>query len=92
MDLCQLAIAIEFLIQVRYRTKSMNANQIANGVFSALVSITAGCAFVDYWGAVLIGSKKLIIITMGKHNGPFESFAKGPNIMGHLSLLQGGQT
>ena len=66
MDLCQLAI--EFLIQVRYRTKSMNANQIANGVFSALVSITAGCAFVDYWGAVLIGSKNLDEARVGGSN------------------------
>ena len=42
-------------IQMRYRTESVNANEIANGVLSALVSITAGCPFVDYWGACLIG-------------------------------------
>ena len=41
--------------QLRYRTESLNANEIANGILSALVSITAGCAFVDYWGAVFIG-------------------------------------
>ena len=35
----------------------MNANEIANGVLSALVSITAGCAVVDSWGAVFIGGK-----------------------------------
>ena len=34
----------------------MNANEIANGVLSALVAITAGCPFVDYWGACLTGS------------------------------------
>ena len=45
------------ILQLRYRTESVNANEIANGVLSALVSITAGCAFVDYWGAVLIGCK-----------------------------------
>ena len=33
----------------------MNANEIANGILSALVAITAGCPFVDYWGACLIG-------------------------------------
>lgn len=35
----------------------MNANEIANGVLSALVGITAGCAFVDYWAACLIGGQ-----------------------------------
>ena len=35
----------------------MNANEIANGVLSSLVAITAGCAFVDYWGACLIGCR-----------------------------------
>ena len=44
---------------MRYRTESVNANEIANGILSALVSITAGCAFVDYWGAVFIGCKEL---------------------------------
>ncbi len=42
---------------MRYRTESVNANEIANGVLSALVSITSGCAFVDYWGACFIGSE-----------------------------------
>lgn len=50
---------------MRYRTESVNANEIANGVLSALVSITAGCPFVDYWGACLIGGimhKRCIIV------------------------------
>ena len=51
-------MASSVAVQVRYRTASMNANEIANGMFSALVSITAGCAFVDYWAAMLIGSKQ----------------------------------
>ena len=51
----------------------MNANEIANGILSALVSITAGCAFVDYWGAIFIGrklhfffatSQKLIVVLL----------------------------
>ena len=50
-----VAIIIAIWAQVRYRTASVNANHIANGVLSALVSITAGCPFVDYWGAMLIG-------------------------------------
>ena len=42
-------------LQVRSRTESLNASEIANGILSSLVAITAGCAFVDYWGACLIG-------------------------------------
>jgi ammonia channel protein AmtB len=51
------------ILQVRYRTESVNANRIANGIISALVSITAGCAFVDFWGAMAIGCKSLSIGT-----------------------------
>ena len=43
--------------QVRFRTESVNSSEIANGILSALVSITAGCPFVDYWGACLIGGQ-----------------------------------
>ena len=42
---------------MRSRSGSVNANEIANGILSALVGITAGCAFVDYWAACLIGSQ-----------------------------------
>ena len=44
-----------FCIQIRYRAESVSANEIANGILSSLVAITAGCAFVEYWGACLIG-------------------------------------
>ena len=47
------------LFQVRSRTESLNASEIANGTLSSLVAITAGCAFVDYWGACLIGCRLL---------------------------------
>ena len=49
-------------VQVKYRTESVNANEIVNGVLSALVAISAGCAFVDYWGAILTGCKNADII------------------------------
>ncbi|XP_064402709.1 uncharacterized protein LOC135348427 isoform X3 [Halichondria panicea] len=59
------AIVIAVWAQVRYRTESVNANEIANGVLSALVSITSGCAFVDYWAACLIGSIGVILYHVG---------------------------
>ena len=43
------------VFQIRSRSESVNANEIANGILSSLVGITAGCAFVDYWAACLIG-------------------------------------
>ena len=46
--------------QVRLRASSINANEVANGVLSALVAITAGCPFVDYWGACLIGGEVFV--------------------------------
>ena len=52
-----------YWFQVRTRATSLNANEIANGILSSLVAITAGCAFVDYWGACLIGSTLLSFLT-----------------------------
>ena len=53
-------------IQVLYESESVNANEIANGVLSSLVAITAGCAFVDYWGACLIGGKIILRVSLAK--------------------------
>ena len=47
--------------KVRLQASSINANEVANGVLSALVAITAGCPFVDYWGACLIGGEVCLI-------------------------------
>ena len=63
---------------MRFRTKSINANEIANGILSALVSITAGCAFVPYWGGVLIGCKhNNQLATYGILDHPFTSNKTG---------------
>ena len=40
---------------MRFQTPSVNANEIANGVMSALVAITAGCPFMSYWASCIIG-------------------------------------
>ena len=42
-------------VQVRLQADSVNANEVGNGLLAALVAITAGCPFVGYWGACLIG-------------------------------------
>ena len=52
-----LAVAIACWAQLRYGTDSLNANEIANGILSCLVAITAGCPFFTYWAACLIGSE-----------------------------------
>ena len=43
--------------KLRIRTDSLNANEIANGVLSCLVAITASCPYVTYWQACIIGSE-----------------------------------
>jgi len=52
-----LSVAIACYAQWLQKTDSINANEIANGILSCLVAITAGCPFVSYWAACLIGSE-----------------------------------
>jgi Amt family ammonium transporter len=52
-----LAVFIASWAQLYTRAVSVNANEIANGILASLVAITAGCPFVDYWGACFIGCK-----------------------------------
>ena len=52
-----VSVAIACWAQLRYGTDSLNANEIANGILSCLVAITASCPFVSYWVACLIGSE-----------------------------------
>jgi len=52
-----LAIAIASWAQLTYGTKSINANEVSNGILSCLVAITASCPYVNYWSACMIGSK-----------------------------------
>jgi len=52
-----LAITIASWAQLTYGTKSINANEVSNGILSCLVAITASCPYVNYWSACLIGSK-----------------------------------
>jgi Amt family ammonium transporter len=56
-----IAVLIASWAQLRTQSESVNANEIANGVLSALVAITAGCPFVDYWAACIIGGIAVII-------------------------------
>lgn len=60
-----LAVAIAHWAQIRSRSLSVNANEIANGILSALVGITAGCAFVEYWAACLIGAISVVLYHLG---------------------------
>ena len=64
-----LAVVIGCWAQLRYRTDSVNANEIANGILSCLVAITASCPFVTYWAACLIGSKTLQHIDIISYHG-----------------------
>ncbi|XP_065919159.1 putative ammonium transporter sll1017 isoform X2 [Dysidea avara] len=60
-----VAVAIACWAQLRYRTDSINANEIANGILSCLVAITASCPFVNYWAACVIGITAVIVYHLG---------------------------
>ena len=47
-------------------TRSFDVNQMGNGAVGALVAITASCAFVDAWAAVVIGFVAGVIVPPGE--------------------------
>eukprot|EP00731_Ephydatia_muelleri_P027873 Em0019g746a len=60
-----VATIIAAWAQVRLRADSVNANEVGNGLLAALVAITAGCPFVSYWGACLIGALAVVVYHVG---------------------------
>lgn len=60
-----VATVIAAWAQVRLRGDSVNANEVGNGLLAALVAITAGCPFVSYWGACLIGAIAVVVYHIG---------------------------
>ena len=68
-----VAVAIGCWAQLRYGTDSVNANEIANGILSCLVAITAGCPFFTYWSACLIGSECMCIKNKSSQHSFVES-------------------
>ena len=56
LSLCPL---YSFQLQARLQADSVNASEVGNGLLAALVAITAGCPFVGYWGACLIGGMNM---------------------------------
>jgi Amt family ammonium transporter len=60
-----LAVIIASWAQLRIRSSSLNANEIANGVLSCLVAITAPCPFVTYYQSCIIGLLAVVFYHLG---------------------------
>ena len=58
-------IAISAMILVWMLTKKPDLSMIMNGALAGLVAVTAPCAFVDPWAAIVIGIVGGLIVVLG---------------------------
>jgi Amt family ammonium transporter len=64
----QLAAAAGVLgaaLTIYLKTKSLDVGMAGNGAIAGLVGITAGCGFVEYWAAPIIGFGAGVLVVFG---------------------------
>ena len=57
--------AVSSLIAIHARTKKLDVGMALNGAIAGLVGITAPCAWVEAWAAVVIGAIAGVIVVFG---------------------------